>query len=130
MNALHKTPTGTENGTSSVPTRDQINIADTWDLSSLFPTPKAYDEAFKDLDSLANWSAKVGKPFREVALVEIVGTDPVHHEFMNQRAHDARAVVDARQQDRLVTQGDAGIGQLCHTHRLSDQHVGLWTGGL
>ncbi|RKX32041.1 MAG: oligoendopeptidase F [Verrucomicrobia bacterium] len=70
MNALHKTPTGTEKGTSSVPTRDQINVADTWDLTALFPTEEAYTEAFKNLQNtyseITELKGKIGESARSL----------------------------------------------------------------
>jgi len=68
MNAFHKTPTGVEKSTSSVPTRDQINVSDTWDLSVLFPAEESYDEAFKDLQKtysdITDFRGKIGKSAR------------------------------------------------------------------
>jgi oligoendopeptidase F len=70
MNAFHKTPTGTEKGTSSVPTRDQINVADTWDLTALFPTEEAYKEAFKNLQNtyseITELKGKIGESARSL----------------------------------------------------------------
>jgi oligoendopeptidase F len=51
MKVFHKTPTVTTKSNPTVSTRDQINVEDTWDLSALFPTEKAYDEAFKNLQN-------------------------------------------------------------------------------
>ena len=47
MRAFHKTPTA--NSDYNVATRNQIKVDDTWDLTALFPTEKAYDEAFEAL---------------------------------------------------------------------------------
>ena len=70
MNAFQKTPTGAEQSTSSVPTRDQTKVADTWDLSVLYPTEEAYDEAFNDLQKtyseITDFRGKIGKSARDL----------------------------------------------------------------
>jgi oligoendopeptidase F len=70
MNAFHKTPTGADKSTSSVPTRDQINVADTWDLSVLFSSEEAYDEAFRDLQKtysgITKFKGKIGTSARNL----------------------------------------------------------------
>ena len=48
----------------------------------------------------------------QVALVQVVGPDPVGHELVDERALDVDAVVDAGQQDALVADREAGPGQL------------------
>ena len=70
MNTFHKTPSGTEKNTSSVPDRDQTNVADTWDLAALFPTEDAYEEAFKNLQKtyseIATLKGKIGESARSL----------------------------------------------------------------
>ncbi|MHA3772123.1 oligoendopeptidase F [Verrucomicrobiota bacterium sgz303538] len=38
-----------EGGAAAIPTRDQIKIEDTWDLTVLYPTDQAWQEAFAEL---------------------------------------------------------------------------------
>ncbi|MEN0111784.1 MAG: oligoendopeptidase F, partial [Planctomycetota bacterium] len=40
---------------AKVPTRDKVKEADTWDLSSLFPSDEAWEKAFK------KWERQIGK---------------------------------------------------------------------
>ena len=53
----------------------------------------------------------MGYSLRQVALVEIVGADPVLHQSLDQLFHDVGAIVHPFQQHALVTQNKAGIGQ-------------------
>ena len=48
----------------------------------------------------------------QVALVDIVGADPVPDQVVDQIPHDMGTVVDATEQNGLVPQGDAGVCQL------------------
>ena len=68
-------------------------------------------QVLDDLDTLADGGAEVLETHGEVALVDIVGTHTVAHEFVHEFLHDVDAVVDAAQQHGLVAQRDAGVGQ-------------------
>ena len=69
-------------------------------------------EAFHDLEALADRRPEVAGALDEVALVEVVGPDPVLHEPMDERPLDMDAVIDAGEQDALVADRDAGPGEL------------------
>src|SRR5690606_23638477 len=56
-------------------------------------------------------SPEVADSLGQVALVDVVGTDADFYQFVHQLLHYMGAIVDARQNHRLVPQGDAGIGQ-------------------
>jgi len=58
---------------------------------------------------------EVADAFREVALVEVVGADPVFHEFVDELFHDPGAVVNPRKEHRLVPERDTGIGEFCES---------------
>ena len=64
-----------------------------------------------DLDALADRRPEVAGALDQVALVDVVGPDPVLDELVDERPLDVDAVVDAGEQDRLVAQRDAGAGQ-------------------
>ena len=55
---------------------------------------------------------EVARALDQVALVEVVGPDPVLDEPVDERALDVDAVVHAGQEDRLVADRQAGLGQL------------------
>ena len=51
------------------------------------------------------------KTHAEVALIDIVGTDAVAHQFVHQFFHHMHTVVHTTQQDGLVAERDTGVGQ-------------------
>ncbi len=51
------------------------------------------------------------RTFNKVALVEIVGAHAVMHEIVDEGSNNTRAVVDAREQDGLVAEREAAVGQ-------------------
>ena len=55
--------------------------------------------------------AEMPGAFHQVALVEVIGPHADAHQVLDQLALDVDAVVDPRQQHRLVAQRDAGPGQ-------------------
>jgi hypothetical protein len=69
-------------------------------------------QTFHDLDALADRRPEVAGTLDEIALVQVVRPDPVLDELVDESLLDVEAVVDAREQDRLVAQRDAGSGQL------------------
>jgi oligoendopeptidase F len=54
-----------EAGSGAIPTRDQVKVEDTWDLTVLYPTPAAWDEQLTDLRSryeqIAAFKGRVGE---------------------------------------------------------------------
>ena len=52
-------------GSAAIPTRDQVPLADTWDLALLYPTPADWQAAFEKLQSdylkVAEWKGRVGE---------------------------------------------------------------------
>ena len=54
-----------EAGGATIPARDQIALADTWDLTVLFPTDAAWQEAFsavqRDYEGIARFRGRVGE---------------------------------------------------------------------
>jgi oligoendopeptidase F len=54
-----------EGGIGAVPTRDQVPVADTWDLTQLYATPTDWQAAFeivqRDFPNAAQWKGRVGE---------------------------------------------------------------------
>src|SRR4051794_17025127 len=54
-----------EAGSNGTPTRDQVAIQDTWDLTLLYPTDDAWQADFTKLqqtyEEVAQWKGKVGQ---------------------------------------------------------------------
>ena len=65
-----------------------------------------------DLEALADRRPEVPGSLDQVALVQVVGPDPVRDELVDERALDVDAVVHAGEQDALVADRQAGLGQL------------------
>ena len=53
----------------------------------------------------------MGGAFDEVALVEVVGADSAHEEFVDEFFLDVYGVVDAIEENALVAHNDAGVGE-------------------
>ncbi len=68
-------------------------------------------EGFDDFNAFVDGGAEVGGALDEVALVEVVGADAAHEEFVHEGLHDVGLVVDATEEDALVAKGDAVIGE-------------------
>ena len=64
-------------------------------------------EALDDLQALADRRPEVPGALDQVALVEVVGPDPVLDQALDQLPLGVDAVVDARQEHGLVAQRDA-----------------------
>ena len=64
-------------------------------------------EPLHDLQALADRRPEVAGALHQVALVDVVRPDPDLDELLDQVALDVDAVVDARQEHRLVAQRDA-----------------------
>src|SRR5690606_7709235 len=63
-------------------------------------------QVFDDLQPLGDRSPEVADSLGQVALVDVVGTDADFYQFVHQLLHYMGAIVDARQNHRLVPQGD------------------------
>jgi oligoendopeptidase F len=54
-----------EAGAGAIPTRDQVRLEDTWDLTLLYPTPADWQTAFEklqqDYPKVAQWQGRVGE---------------------------------------------------------------------
>jgi oligoendopeptidase F len=52
-------------GAGATPTRDQVQLADTWDLTLLYATPEEWQAAFekvqRDYPAIAQWKGRVGE---------------------------------------------------------------------
>ena len=68
-------------------------------------------KAFDDFDPLGNSGSEVGGPLNEIALIEIVGADAAHEEFVNELLLNLDGVVDLVEEDGLVPHHDSGIGE-------------------
>lgn len=66
-------------------------------------------EAFDDIDSFGNSGAEVGGSLDEVALVEVVGADAAHEEFVDEVFLDFDGVIDLIEEDGLISHDDAGV---------------------
>lgn len=53
----------------------------------------------------------MGAAADKIALVEIVGADTAHEELMHQGAHGIEVVIDSSEEDTLVAEGNAVIGE-------------------
>ena len=63
-----------EAGTGAIPTRGQVPLEDTWDLTLLYPTPADWQAAFEKLQQeypkIAQWKGRVGESAQ--ALLEVL----------------------------------------------------------
>lgn len=54
-----------DDGAGAIPTRDQVRLEDTWDLTLLYPTPADWQTAFEKLQQdyprIAQWKGRVGE---------------------------------------------------------------------
>jgi oligoendopeptidase F len=54
-----------EAGPGAIPTRDQVKLEDTWDLTLLYPTPEDWQTAFEKLQQeypkIAQWQGRIGE---------------------------------------------------------------------
>ncbi len=54
-----------EGGGAAIPTRDQVKLEDTWDLTLLFPTPQGWSDAFaalqKSYESVQQYRGRIGE---------------------------------------------------------------------
>ncbi|EDY19795.1 oligoendopeptidase F [Chthoniobacter flavus Ellin428] len=54
-----------DTGAGAIPTRDQVRLEDTWDLTLLYPTPADWQAAFEklqqDYPKVAQWKGRVGE---------------------------------------------------------------------
>src|SRR5690606_20871029 len=54
-----------DNGAGAIPTRDQIKLEDTWDLTLLYPTEADWQKAFaqlqEDYPKIAQYKGRVGE---------------------------------------------------------------------
>ena len=81
-------------------------------------------QVLDDLDPFGDGSAEVLNAFREVALIDIVGPYPRLDQLVNERLLNVGAVVDAPEQDGLVAERHAGVGEAgASRHRLRSQFV-------
>ena len=69
------------------------------------------DQAFHDLDALADGRAEMQQPFGQIALIQVVRPHAVLYQLMHQRFHNPRAVIDTGQQDGLIAQRDSRVSQ-------------------
>ena len=69
-------------------------------------------KTFHDLEALADRCPEVSGALDEVALVQVIGPDPVRDELVHERPLDVDAVVDPGKEHALVTDGQARLGQL------------------
>lgn len=68
-------------------------------------------QAFDDFDSLRDRRSEVGRALDEVALVEVVGSNATHQEFVNEFLLDFDRVVDLVEEDGLVAHDNTGVGE-------------------
>ena len=68
-------------------------------------------QALDDLEPLADRRPEVAGALDQVALVQVVGADPVLDQLVDEVALDVHAVVDAGQEHGLVAHRQAGLGQ-------------------
>jgi hypothetical protein len=68
-------------------------------------------EFIHDLEALSDAGAEVGGAGDQIALIDVVGSHAAHEEFLDEGLHDVRIVVDVAEEDGLVAEGDAGIGE-------------------
>ncbi|HHK41159.1 MAG TPA: oligoendopeptidase F, partial [Planctomycetaceae bacterium] len=45
-------PAGGATGSKTIPTRDQVAVADTWDLSSLYPSDDAWEKDLRRFEKM------------------------------------------------------------------------------
>lgn len=77
-------------------------------------------QSLDDLDSPGDRGPEVGRSLDEIALVEVVGADAAAEQLLDERLHHREGIVHPGQQDALVAEGDAVIGQ----HGQSVAHFG------
>src|SRR5690606_22685853 len=73
-------------------------------------------QAFYYLNALGHAGAEVFNALREVALIDIVWPHSVLYQGMHQGLHYPQAIIYSPQQHRLISQGNAGIGQSGQSH--------------
>ena len=64
-----------------------------------------------DLQTLPHARAQVRRAGDEVALVDVIGPHAAHEELLQVRLHHGRGVVDVLEQDGLVAERNAGVGE-------------------
>ena len=68
-------------------------------------------QGFHDLKSLGDGGAQVGRPLDEIALIKVIRTNAAAEELVDKGTHGVRVVVDSSEQDALVAQRNAGVGE-------------------
>ena len=66
---------------------------------------------FHDLNPCRHGGSEVFRPHGQVALVDIIRSDPDLEELVNQLLHDIGLIVDALQKDGLAPQGNPSVRQ-------------------
>jgi hypothetical protein len=85
-------------------------------LTGILPPPpgasttKVGTEVLHDFDALGDGRPKMLQPFRQIALVDVIGAHPIGGELVHELSHQRPAVVDACQENRLIAEWDPGIG--------------------
>ena len=64
-----------------------------------------------DLDALAHARAQVRRAGNQIALVKIIRLHAAHEQFLDVRLHHFRVVVDVLEQNALVAERNAGVGE-------------------
>ncbi len=68
-------------------------------------------ELLDDFDALGDAGTEVGGPFDEVALIKIIRADAAAQQLLHKDLIDGGVIVDAPQEDALVPQRDAVVGE-------------------
>lgn len=68
-------------------------------------------KAFDDFDAFGDTGAEVGGALDEVPLVEVIGADAAHQEFLNKVFLDLDGVVDLVKEDGLVPHDNPSVGE-------------------
>ena len=69
-------------------------------------------QTLDDLEALTHWCTEVARTFNQVALIDVVRADAILDELVHQLAHDVHAIVDAREQHRLVADRNTSACEL------------------
>jgi len=72
-------------------------------------------KGFNNFDSLADRSAKVGASADEITLVEVVGANSTHQQFVHEVFHYLNIVIHAFEKHTLIAQRNSVVGQKVET---------------
>jgi hypothetical protein len=68
-------------------------------------------ELTHDVEALPNAGSEVTRSGDEIALIDVVRTHAAEEKFLNVRFHDLGSVIDMAQEDGLIAEWDAGVGE-------------------